>query len=127
MSPGVVSDMRRRTVRFGIHLIIAAVIVIAAVTFFHETLAGWFGFSPAEEERLVYQGFFWGGLSGGCGVTVTALGLVFGSERAGDARIPLAPPLIVLGAVVFVFVLLFVASFRTYHIQDLRPGETITI
>lgn len=119
--------MRRRIIRFGIHLIIAAVIVIAAVTFFHESLAGWFGFSSVEEERLIYQGLFWGGLSGGCGVTVTALGLVFGSERAGDTRIRLAPPLIVLGAAVFVFILLLVASFRAHHLPDLRPGETITI
>ena len=127
MSLGAGNEMRRGTVRLGINLIIAAVIVIILSTFFHDALAGWFGFSPDEQARLVYKGFIGGGFCGACGVVVTARGLLSGTDWREDPPVHLVSPLIVLGALVFVFALLFMTSFRDQRSLDLRPGETITI
>ena len=119
--------MRKRTVRFGIYCIIVAVIVITAATFFHSVLAAWLGLSSYTETQLVYDGLFWGGLFGGVGVVVAVAGLLAGASRDSDCPVRLTPHLIVLAAVIFIFALFLLSSFRNPDAPGLRPGETMTI
>ncbi|WP_298435285.1 hypothetical protein [Geobacter sp.] len=119
--------MRKRTVRVGIYCIIVAVIIVTAATFFHSVLAAWLGLSSYTEARLVYDGLFWGGLCGGFGVVVAVAGLLAGPPRDPECPVRLTPHLIVLAAVIFIFALLLLSSFRYPDAPGLRPGETITI
>ncbi|AJE03285.1 hypothetical protein [Geobacter pickeringii] len=119
--------MRKRTLRLGIYCIIAAVVAITATTFFHSAVAEWLGLSWNAESKVIYHGLFWGGLFGGFGVVVAVAGLLAGDPHGTEFSERLAPHLIVLGAVIFIFILLLFASFRTPDSPILRPGETMTI
>lgn len=119
--------MGKRTVRFGIYCVIAAVVAVTCTTFFHSLLAEWLGLSSYAESKVIYGGLFWGGLLGGFGVVVAVAGLLAGVSRYAEFSVNLTPHLIVLGAVVFIFILLLFASFRSPESPTLRPGETMTI
>lgn len=117
--------MRRRVIQLGLSCIIAAVLLITAVTFFHGELVS-FIFLDFAEERLVSSGLFGGGIIGGFGVVVAAVGVLLGSAKE-ENNLRLAPYLIILGAAIIIFVLLFYSSLRPKGFPKLRPGETITI
>jgi len=117
--------MRKRTVKSGLHLLLAAIVPLILATFYHEQIARLIILSPYGETMLVYFGFFWGWVSGCLGILVTVAGLARSAGKAPEVR--LAPAVILLAVVlVFYFVLLY-STFTTTKPLKLRPGETIII
>lgn len=117
--------MRKSTVKSGLNLISAGIVLVTLATFFHERIAWILSLSSSGEMRLVFFGLFWGGMAGCMGIIVTVTGLLRGA--ASRQEINLTPALIILvAAAVFFFILLF-SSFTTTEQPRLRPGETITI
>ncbi|RNC70357.1 MAG: hypothetical protein ED859_05955 [Desulfuromonadales bacterium] len=119
--------MQRHTVRLGIYSIIVAVVVITAATVLRGVLAQIFSIQPSVEERLVHDGLFSGGIVGSLGVMITTVGLLRGSAGSIYVDKRLAPRLIILGALTFVFAVLLFSSFIHQESTPLRPSETITI
>ncbi|BDV43183.1 hypothetical protein GURASL_21060 [Geotalea uraniireducens] len=119
--------MRKRTVRFGLNFIIAAVFIVILGTFYHSVIADLFHFLPTDEERFVFLSFFIGGIMGGFGAFVVAAGFLLGSSQDEGPRIRLLPNIIILCAVALIFFMLFASSLHTTTTPELRPGETITI
>lgn len=117
--------MRKGTVKSGLNLLIAAVVPLILVTFYHEQIARLLILSPYSETMLVYLGFFWGGVSGCLGILVIVAGLVLSAGRGPEVR--LAPSVILLAAALFLYFILFYSSITTTEPTKLRPGETITI
>ena len=117
--------MQRRTVKFGLDLLIVAIAMVTTATFYHEQLALLFSFSPAAEARLVFFGLFWGGVCGCLGISITIVGLLR-SSAAGE-RVSLIPSLVILIATILLFFFLLYASFSTPGAPRVRPGESITI
>jgi uncharacterized membrane protein len=117
--------MRRRTVKFGLDLLIVAIAMVTTATFFHEQLALLFSLSSVSEARLVFLGLFWGGVCGCLGISVTIVGLL--RATTASERVSLVPSLVVLVATIILFIFLLYASFTTPEPPRVRPGESITI
>jgi len=117
--------MRRSTVRIGLNLIIAAVVLVIIAAFYHEQFALLLSLSPDSENRLIFLCLLWGGISGCTGITVAVFGLLRSS--GGPARVNLVKPLVIIALLVLMFIFLFISSFSRPENPRLRPGETITI
>lgn len=117
--------MRIDTVKFGLNLVVAGIVLVTLATFFHSIIADLLGFSLAAEMQLVFHGLFWGGVSACLGIVVTVLGLLKGT--AGRPAKTLLPIILILAAAVILFFVLLFTSFRSQEEPTLRPGETITI
>ena len=121
--------MRKRTVRNGMRLVMAALILIILASFFHVQLSDLFSLSLAAESRIYRLGIFWAAAIGGYGVVVTALGFAF-SPQKDDYKVRLMPFFLGISALIFVFFYLLSSSFDA-PVRDeqrrVRPGETITI
>lgn len=117
--------MRKGTVKSGLNLLLAAVVPLILVTFYHEQIARLLILSTHNEIMLVYLGFFWGGVIGCLGIMVTVAGLALNAGKALEVR--LAPSVILLAAALIFYFFLFYASFTTTEPAKLKPGETITI
>jgi len=118
--------MRKRTVRSGLRYMTFGIICVMVVTFFSGQLANVLLLGFFWEARLTLFGFFLGGAFGGLGVVITAAGLLL-SGGPGDARLRLAPSVLALLGVVFLFVFLFYNSLSTPPVPQLPPGESIRI
>jgi len=117
--------MRKGTVKSGLNLLLAAVVPLILVAFYHEQIARLLILSPYSETMLVYLGFFWSGVSGCLGILVTVVGLVRSAGRGPE--VTLSYSVIFLVAALIIYFFLFYASFTTTEPTKLRPGETIII
>ena len=117
--------MRRSTVKSGLKLIIAAVVLVILAAFFHEQIADFLLLSPGGETQFIFLGLFWGGVSGFCGIAVAVVGLL--RTPGGEHAVSLLRPMAILAALVFLFMYLLFSSFSPPERPKLRPGETITI
>lgn len=121
--------MRKRTVKNGMRLVMAALILIILSSFYHGQLAELFSLSIAAESRFYRLGIFWAAAIGGYGVVVTAFGFAF-SPLKNDAQVRILPTFIGISAVILLFFYLLSSSMEAPvrdEQQRLRPGETITI
>jgi len=121
--------MRKRTLRCGMSLVLAALIVIIIASFYLDTLAAILSLSINSEMRLYRWGIFWAAAMGGYGVVLSAFGLVLpGTPR--DSGIRIAPMFLMIIAVVSLFTYLLAASFDVpFHNprERNRSGDVITI
>lgn len=121
--------MRKRTVRNGMCLVMAALVLIILASFYHVQISDLFSLSPAAASRIYRLGIFWAAAIGGYGVVVTALGFVF-SPHKNDYKTRLLPVFLGISILIFVFFYLLSSSIGTPARDEqrrLRPGETITI
>ena len=121
--------MRKRTIRNGMRLVLAALVVIIIASFYHESVADALSLSFDAEVRFYRLGIFWAAAMGGYGVVLTAFGLVLpGTQR--DSGVRVMPAFLMIVAVVSLFFYLLFTSFdepSTPRHERLRPGETLTI
>jgi nitrate/nitrite transporter NarK len=120
--------MRKRTVRSGMRLLLAALLLIILASFYHAGMADLFSFSSETELRFYSLGMFIAAAIGGYGVVLAVFGFVLPANHRDDAKIRIAPLFfVVLCAVVFFFYL-FVRSLTSPAEEErIRPGTTITI
>lgn len=125
--PGAVENsMRKKTVRLGLNLMVAAISLVTLATFFHGFVATILFFPAGLEARFVYLALAWGGAIGCCGVIIAASGFLR-EERTQRPRVRLIPSVVVLAAVIILFFVLLLSSFRESYHPGLRPGETVII
>jgi hypothetical protein len=121
--------MRKRTIRNGMRLVFAALVLIIVVTFYHATVADILNLTIESEMRLYRLGIFWAGAVGGYGVVLAAFGMVLPGNKI-DSGVRVMPMFILISVFVLLFFYLLVSSFTSPvdapH-ERLRPGETITI
>jgi nitrate/nitrite transporter NarK len=121
--------VRKRTVKNGMCLILAALLLIIIASFYHIQLSDLFLLTPDAESRIYRLGMFWAAAIGGYGVVVTVFGFVQ-TPLKSDAQVRLLPVFLAVSAlIVFFFYLLSSALDAPVRDQQrrLRPGETITI
>lgn len=121
--------VRKRTIRNGMRLIMAALVLIVLASFYHVQLSELFSLSSAAESRIYRLGIFWAAAIGGYGVVLTVFGLVLSPVRY-DAGVRLLPVVIGISVVIFLFFYLLSSSLDAPVREEqrrLRPGETITI
>jgi nitrate/nitrite transporter NarK len=121
--------MRKRTVRNGMRLVMAALILIVIASFYHVQLSDLFSLSPAAESRIYRLGMFWAAAIGGYGVVVTVFGFVL-SPLKNDSQVRLLPIFLGISAMIFLFFYLLSYSIDAPAGDEqrrVRPGETITI
>lgn len=119
--------MRKSTIRNGMRLLLAALILINLATFFHAGVADLFSLSASAEERFSTLGIFWAAAIGGYGVVVAVLGFVLPANYR-DAGVRLAPVFVLLLCAVAMFFYFFVTSLNEPAGEErLKPGTTITI
>ena len=104
----------------------AGILCLMAASFFHAELALLFFFGPGGEAQVTLLGFFLGGICGGFGVLLAAVGLV---QQGGtnDAAVRLAPVVWLLICLVAIFFYSAFTSATTPKPQRLPAGESITI
>lgn len=121
--------MRKRTVRNGLRLVTAALILIIMASFYHAQLSDLFSLTSAAESRIYRLGMFWAAAVGGYGVVVAALGLAL-SPLKNDSHIRILPVFIAVSAMIVIFFYLLSYSIEapaSGKERRVRPGETITI
>jgi len=119
--------MRKRLVRNGLRFLLASLILIILVSFFHVELASFLSLSVASGQGLYGKGIFWAAAIGSYGVIVTVLGFVLSPDRR-DAEIKIMPVFLWLICIVVLFFYLLVSSFNSPAIdQKQSPGTSITI
>lgn len=121
--------MRKRTVRNGMRLVLAALILIIISSFYHGELSALFSLSLAAESRIYRLGIFWAAAVGGYGAVLTVFGFILPHEKRDESVRILPLMLLIAGLVSLFFYLLAVSFDAPGKIDDkrLRPGETITI
>jgi len=119
--------MRKRTVRSGLRLILAALLLIVLASFYHVGIADLFSLSDPAEMRLYRLGIFWAAAFGGYGVVLSAFGLVLPGDSR-DAQVRVLPVFFMILATVSLFFYLLASSFNEPpRPERLHPGDTITI
>jgi len=121
--------MRKRTVRNGMRLVMAALILIILASFYHGNLSELFSLSIAAENRIYSLGIFWAAAIGGYGVVLAAFGLVLPRGKQ-DESVRILPLSLLITGFILLFFYLLASSFNTpadFEQKRLRPGETITI
>jgi hypothetical protein len=121
--------VRKRTIRNGMRLVMAALILILLSSFYHEQLADLFLLSQSAESRIYRLGLFWSAAIGGYGVVLTAFGFAL-SPLKNDTQVRLMPVIFGIAAMIFLFFYLLSSSIEAPDRNEqrrLRPGETITI
>jgi cytochrome c biogenesis factor len=121
--------MRKRTVRNGLRLLMAALILIITASFFHENLSDFFTLSVAAKNRIYSLGIFWAAAIGSYGVVLAAFGFVLSSQKR-DESIRVLPTFLIVTGLIFLYFYLLTASInRPFKDEQkrLRPGDTITI
>lgn len=121
--------MRKRTVRNGMRLILAALVMIVLASFYHVQWSDLFLLSPVAENRIYRLGMFWAAAIGGYGVVVTVFGFVL-SPLKNDVQVRILPMFIAIAAMILFFFYLLSASIEDPARDEqrrVRPGETITI
>src|SRR6185369_17420742 len=99
--------MRKRTVRRGLRLILAALLLIILSSYYNAGIADIFALSVSSEERIYSLGIFLAAAVGGYGVVLTVFGFVLPGDIR-DAGVRLLPVflLIVAAFVLFFFLLI---------------------
>jgi nitrate/nitrite transporter NarK len=119
--------MRKRTVRNGLRLILAALLLIVLASFYHVGIADLFSMSEGAEMRLYRLGIFWAAAFGGYGVVLAAFGLVLPTDSR-DAQVRVLPIFFMILATIALFFYLLASSFNEPpRPERLQPGDTITI
>lgn len=121
--------MRKRTVRSGMRLVLAALILIIMASFYHERIAELFVLSPAAGNRIYNLGIFWATAIGSYGVVLVAFGFVLSSQKR-DEPVRILPTFLILSGLVILFFYLLTVTISSPFREELkrpRPGETITI
>lgn len=119
--------MRKRTVRNGMRLLFAALLLIILASFYHGGVAGLFSLSPGTEQRFYGWVMFAAAGIGAYGVTLAVFGLLMQADRR-DAGVRVAPLFLLVAFVIVLFFYLFVSSFNgPVEEERLPPGTTITI
>jgi hypothetical protein len=118
--------MRKKTVRTGLKFMLAGVACVTIATFFPGEAASLLFLGIGGDVRITFLGFFLGGACGGCGVLVSAAGLL---QAGGDERdVRLAPTvLLMLSLVVLFFVLAYNSFTAPPESPTLPRGESINI
>lgn len=119
--------MRKRTVRNGLRLIWAALILIVLASFYHVGIADLFSMSADAEMRLYRLGIFWAAAFGGYGVVLAAFGQVLPADSR-DTNVRVLPIFFMVLATVVLFFYLLLSSFNEPpRPERVRPGDTISI
>ena len=117
--------MRKKTVRSGLKFMLAGMLSVIVATFFSDELARLLFLGIGGAARVTFFGFFLGGMCGGCGVLLSAVGLL---QRGGDEKgVRLAPTVLLL---IFLFILFFFLAYQSLTAPDapsLPAGESIDI
>lgn len=121
--------MRKKTIRNGMRLVVAALLLIIMASFYHDGVGNVFSFTYDQEMHFYQLGIFLAAAMGGYGVVASAFGLVL-PARHQDSGIRIIPSLFLIIFTILFFFYLLVTSFDSSiePIRDrLRPGESITI
>jgi hypothetical protein len=121
--------VRKRTVRNGMRLLFAALIIIVVVSFFHSRITDFFSLSASAASSVYRNGMFWAAAIGGYGVVMTVLGFIL-SPRKNDAEVRLLPVFMGIATLIFLFFYLLSDAMDSPSGDEqrrVRPGETITI
>jgi hypothetical protein len=119
--------MRKRTIRSGMRLLLAALLLIILATFYHGGLGHLLSLNPATEQRYFGVGMFAAAALGGYAVVMAVIGLVLPADYR-DVKVRILPVFIMLFCAVALFFYLFLAPFSSpVEEQPLRPGTAITI
>lgn len=119
--------MRKRTVRRGLRLILAALLLIILSSYYNAGIADFFAFSVSSEERIYNLGIFLAAAVGGYGVVLTVFGFVLPGDIR-DAGVRLLPVFLLIAAVFVLFFFLLISALNeSPNPRYLRPGDTITI
>jgi len=117
--------MRKKTVRSGLTFMLAGMLSVTVATFFSDELARLLFLGIGGAARITFFGFFLGGMCGGCGVLVSAVGLLQGG---GDERgVRLAPTVLLLISLFILFFFLAYKSLTAPESPTLPAGESISI
>ena len=73
--------MRKRTIRSGMRLVLAALVVIIVTSFYHDRVGEILSLSLDAEMRFYQLGIFCAAAMGGYGVVLAAFGLVLPGTR----------------------------------------------
>ena len=122
-------EMRKRTIRNGMRLVLAALVLIIIASFYHDGVGEALSLSFDAETHFYGLGIFLAAAMGGYGVVLAAFGLVLpGTQR--DSGVRVMPAFLMIVVFVSLFFYLLAASFDApinSPRERLRPGETITI
>jgi len=112
--------MRKSTVRSGMRMLLAAMLLILLASLYSSITLG-------TTRNLYGQVIFWASALGGLGVIMAVAGLIRSPGRY-DQKIKIYPLLLLIFAVIVFYFYLMASSFSTPAIYErLHPGETITI
>jgi len=119
--------MRKRTIRSGFRLLLAALMLIILASFYHNDVARIFSLNSGTEQNFFSMGLFAAAALGGYGVVLAVFGFVLPADHR-DTRVKILPVFILLFSAIALFFYLFFASFTApEEEQKLRPGTTISI
>lgn len=121
--------MRKRTVRNGMRLVMAALILIILASFYHSQITELFSLSASAERSIYRNGMFWAAALGGYGAVVSVLGFVLSPDK-NNGEVRLLPDVICISFIIFIFFYLLSSAIDAPMREEqrrLRPGETITI
>ena len=119
--------MRKRTIRSGMRILLAALLLIIVASFFHAGIADLLSLSMPAEQRFYRFGIFWGGAMGAYGVMLSTFGLILSATPRDDGVRILPLFLMILFGTIFFFYLFVVTLTAPFEERRLRPGSTITI
>lgn len=112
--------MRKSTVRSGMRLLLAAMLLIFIAGFYSSI-------TPGATENFYGQIIFWATALGGVGVIMAVAGMIRSPGR-DDHKIKIYPLLLlILAVIIFYFYLMTSSLFTPAIYERLHPGETITI
>jgi glucan phosphoethanolaminetransferase (alkaline phosphatase superfamily) len=118
--------MRKGTVRTGLRLLAAAMMLLLLGTFYSQQLNSMFALPPEGAMEFVRLALFWGGVLGGAAIVIISVGLV--QRSRGYENIRLLPAVVLVLIMMALFFILFYRSLTSPPPQQpLRPGETIII
>jgi len=121
--------VRKRTVRNGMRLVMAALILIILASFYHGSVAELFSLSLDNEGRVYRFGIFWAAAIGAYGAVLVVFGLVRTPQKR-DEVIRILPQFLAITALIALFFYLVATSLNEpdrIEQRRLQPGETITI
>jgi len=118
--------MRKRTVRTGLKFMLAGIACVMVATFFPGEASNLLFLGVGGDVRVTFLGFFLGGVCGGCGVLVSAVGLL---QAGGNEKgVRLVPTIVLLISLVILFFVLAYSALTSIPATPALPkGESINI